>query len=235
MSDIVIELQKELIDKSKKLSDILPKAYLIARNLSLNELANWLKLEMNGYNDENMKELPKYRIIKGDIKAHNPYRGWVPVAFVNSQELENLATNSKCSQSISELENILEKCKNDHDIYISVPGLSKYMNHPMPCAIFCGSSPIIGIINNVRNELLEWTIKLKEKCIRGENMEFLKEDVKKAKDTAPTSITYNIREVHGGMQTAHNNDTVNQTQNNRPESLFSKIWYWIKLIFSNRQ
>ena len=26
MSDIVIELQKELIDKSKKLSDILPKA-----------------------------------------------------------------------------------------------------------------------------------------------------------------------------------------------------------------
>ena len=171
MSDIVIELQKELIDKSKKLSDILPKAYLIARNLSLNELANWLKLEMNGYNDKNMKKLPKYRIIKGDIKAHNPYRGWVPVAFVNSQELENLATNSKCSQSISELENILEKCKNDHDIYISVPGLSKYMNPPMPCAIFCGSSPIIGRINNVRNQLLEWTIKLKEKGIAKELIE----------------------------------------------------------------
>ena len=86
----------------------------------------------------------------------------------------------------------------------------------------------------VRNILIDWTVQLKKKGIKGENMKFLKEDVKKAKKINQPNITFN-GDVKGNIILAQGNDTVNQTQNNRPESLFSKIWSWIKSIFSNRR
>lgn len=233
MSDIVIELQKELIDKSKKLSDILPKAYLIAQKLELKELSDWLKLEMNGYQNVKRSTIPSYRSITGNVKSRNPYTGWIPL-IIEDKNIKKYVDDIKSNQSIAELEDILENYSNGYDLNVPLPELSQFVEHHLPCALFTGRTPLVSIINFVRNKLLDWTLELEKKGIKGENMEFLKEDVEKAKKINQPNITFN-GDVKGNIILAQGNDTVNQTQNNRSESLFSKIWSWIKSIFSNRR
>ena len=238
MSDIVTELQKDLLNQSKPTSEILPKAYLVAKKLKLDEFSTWLKLEMDGYRNIEEQHIPEYRKISGQIKAKNPFNGWIPVC-IDDKKLETNLSEQMCFQSIKELEELLKEDKDKNkNLYTALSGeFSKLLNYPVPCGVFYGRAQIVAIINLVRNKILDWTLDLENKGIKGENMEFLKEDIEKAKDTAPTSITYNISgEIHGGIQTSHNNNTVTQTQNNKPEGLLSKIWSWIKSkIFNGRQ
>ena len=67
-----VELE-ELIDKlssGHKISDLLPKAILIAKKLNQKELIKWLKLELHGYFSTNPEmtdkdEVPQYRTVAG--------------------------------------------------------------------------------------------------------------------------------------------------------------------------
>jgi len=56
---------------------------------------------MNGYEDAD--ELPTYRIISSEIKAFNPYRGWLPVSFEDIEMRKYLST-VPLNMSISEIE-----------------------------------------------------------------------------------------------------------------------------------
>lgn len=231
MSDIIIELQKDIVDEKKTLSSLLRKAYLIAKKLKLNDWASWIEKEMNGYGEKD--SVPDYRKIRGVVKGRNPFHGWVPVDFGN-KKIEDLFSFQNVRQSISDIETLVS----DGYGSLSSPlpmSAAKQLGLSTEIRNFIGVGSISNIINCTRNKLLDWSLELENKGIKGTNMEFLDEEIEKAKDTAPISITYNIGAVHGGMQTAHNNDTVNQTQNNRPESLLSKLWSWIKSIFSNRR
>lgn len=231
--DIVIDLQKDLLNQSKSISDILPKAYLVAKKLQLEDFASWLKLEMDGYRDVEEQNIPDYRKIVGQIKAKNPFHGWIPVC-VDDKELEKKLSERRCSQSIKELEELLEEDK-DKNLYTALSGeFSKLLDYPMPCGVFYGRSQIVAILNLVRNKILDWTLDLESKGIKGKNMEFLEEEVEKAQTTSTTTVN-NIYGGTNNFQVAQGNDTVNQTQNNRPESLFSKIWSWVKSIFSSRR
>lgn len=231
--DIVTDLQKDLINQSKPTSEILPKAYLIAKKLQLEDFSSWLKLEMDGYRNIEEQNIPDYRSISGQIKAKNPFNGWIPVC-IDDKKLEKKLSERKCSQSIKELEKLLEENK-DKNLYTALSGeFSKLLDYPLPCGVFYGRSQFVAILNLVRNKILDWTLDLESKGIKGKNMEFLEEEVEKAQ----TSSTTTVNNIYGGtnnFQVAQGNDTVNQTQNNRPESLLSKLWSWIKSIFSNRR
>lgn len=76
MSSIVLEFQKELIDKNYDILQVLRKAHLIAFKLNLNEFDKWIQNELNGYKGED-ENFPDYRQVKGTLKAKNPYRGWI--------------------------------------------------------------------------------------------------------------------------------------------------------------
>lgn len=77
MDGIVYELEREALDESVTIEALLRKAFLVARKLKLTEFEEWITREQNGYTDE----VPEYRMISGDYKALNPYRGWVPVVL----------------------------------------------------------------------------------------------------------------------------------------------------------
>jgi len=70
MDGIVLELQKEALNKDADIELLLRKAYVIAKKLKLKDFEEWVQLEQNGYG---IKEVPEYRYIKGQIKARNPY------------------------------------------------------------------------------------------------------------------------------------------------------------------
>lgn len=229
MSDIVIELQKDLVNTSKKLSEILPKAYLIAEKLKLNDFSAWVKREMNGYSDED--EYPVYRQIRGVVKCQKPFYGWEKLIF-QDEKLEKQTSLIKNNQSISALENLLSERNENIDFSMPLPSsFSNLLNPPLPCAVFIDASQITGIITQVRTRLLDWILELEKNGIKGENMEFLEEDIKKAQGLNQPQVIFN-GDIHGGIQMAQGNHTVAQTQNNQKSMEFlSMLWNGLKKLF----
>ena len=74
---IVLQLQEEALDENVDIETLLRKAYVVARKLQLKDFEEWITNEQNGY----QKDVPEYRMIGGEIKAWNPYHGWIPVIF----------------------------------------------------------------------------------------------------------------------------------------------------------
>lgn len=80
---IVIELQKQAIDTKSDVVSLLRKAYLVARKLDIKDFSEWINNELNGYTDYD--KIPDYREIRGQVKAWNPYHGWIPVIIFQSE------------------------------------------------------------------------------------------------------------------------------------------------------
>ena len=97
MGGIVIELQREALDEKNSIESLIRKAYLVAKKLKLKEFEEWLNQEQNGYK----KEIPEYRNITGEIKAWNPYHGWIPMIL--SAKVADIVSRRPIPNSISSL------------------------------------------------------------------------------------------------------------------------------------
>ena len=93
MSSLVLDLQQEVLKPDCDILNALRKAHLIAAKLKLSEFDSWIMSELNGY-DDNQGNVPKYREIKGQLNAKNPYYGWVPVVIHDSALQDTLCTRT---------------------------------------------------------------------------------------------------------------------------------------------
>src|SRR5438552_3763236 len=103
MDSVVLRLQQECLDSGVPVLEILRKALVIARKLSLVDAQAWIEKELNGYKSGDKP--PAYRLLRGQIRVRNPYHGWQPVIFEDPVEADYL---SKCfsGQPIGELEHL---------------------------------------------------------------------------------------------------------------------------------
>jgi len=179
MSGLVIDLQQEVLKPDCDVLNALRKAHLIAIKLKLTEFDLWIMSELNGY-DDNQENVPKYREIKGQLKARNPYYGWVPVV-IHDSKLQDMLCTRVLGNSIG---NILELYNtSDEQIIMSYPGnvekiLDDMCNSPIPTnySLHISKHQLKTIIDKVGNCLLEWTIKLEKEGIIGENIQFRQEE-----------------------------------------------------------
>lgn len=96
MSSLVLDLQQEVLKPDCDILSALRKAHLIAAKLKLAEFDSWIMSELNGYKGGQL-DFPQYRIVRGVLKARNPYNGWIPVQFAdNKQRLSFLPESSPC-------------------------------------------------------------------------------------------------------------------------------------------
>src|SRR5471030_2972553 len=86
------------------ITSLLRKAYLVARKLNLKEFEKWIHDELNGY--ENQSEIPDYRRVFGEVKAFNPYRGWIPV-IVDNNEFSEILNSRLVPDSIPKLQSLI--------------------------------------------------------------------------------------------------------------------------------
>lgn len=185
MSGIVLELQREALDKTVHVSDLLRKSLLVARKLKVNDFESWILSELNGY--PNNSSIPEYRWLYGEIKVFNPYNGaWLPIMFQESQsEIYLSLTKRPCNQAIVEIDNLISKTKNGH---LGMPfsteiqaKLMKSINYfESPPVLIVPESQLHGIIDTVRTTIIEWALRLEEEGIMGENLSFSDEDRKAA-------------------------------------------------------
>ncbi len=190
MSSLVLDLQQDLMQQDCHIITALRKAHIIASKLKLDDFDAWIKAELDGYTGT-QDNVPNYRQVVGQIKAWNPYHGWIPVLLSN-RELEELLCKRKMAESISDIVELYNTSKshfvmtfaadvaNQLNSWCDAPFATKYSLH-------VSSHCLKSIIDQVVNCLLEWTLKLETEGIIGENMSF-KQEEKEIAQTLPQQI-----------------------------------------------
>ena len=186
MKSLVIELQREAMNSNSRLSDILRKALVVATKLDVIEFKIWTESELKGYSKG--QDIPSYRKVNGSVKAWNPYNGWIPV-IVQDSKINKLISNRNIAQPISELESLCYQKDESGDLQVPLPhdwimklfSNSEEFRLGMVPTLIVDKSQLIGILDAVRNEILNWSLELEKQGILGDGMSFSTEEVNKAK------------------------------------------------------
>ena len=211
MDGIVLELQREALKQDGDILSLLRKAYLIARKLQLKDFGKWVNSELNGYDVQD--NIPRYRHLTGEVKAWNPYHGWIPVVFDQDLGLDE----HKSRDSIAALIDVYRN-SDGHRAQVNFPaGINAMLNKTAPFqtkyALFIAVNQIFNIEESVRTAILEWAIVLEENVIIGEGMQFSKEE-KEVAATTPiiNNYTTNIFGDVSNSQMQQGTENSTQTQ-----------------------
>lgn len=202
MNSIVLELQSELLQKECNIIQALRKAHIIAVKLKLTEFDEWIQAELNGYN-VNQDDIPEYRQVHGQLKAWNPYHGWIPVVLQDGK-LENILCNRKLEDSIGEILELYDK-SNGHIILTFnadvAQTLDSWCNAPFKTnySLHVSKHLLKSILDKVINCLMEWTLKLEEKGILGEDMKFNEKESETAKELPQQINNYYGNVIQGNV------------------------------------
>ncbi|MDD2706004.1 MAG: hypothetical protein PHU07_11830 [Acidocella sp.] len=165
-ASLVDQLQNDAIQRSAPITDLLRKAKIVAIKLGNSNLSNWVDRELNGYFDVPIEQLPQYRQVRGEIKWLNPYQGWQSVGLDVTQptphpigELLGLISNESGHVLASVPIEFANKVRRELGIQADV-------KFHTSCAA------LSGVIDGVRNAVLDWAIKLEQAGIHGNGLSF---------------------------------------------------------------
>lgn len=193
---LVLQLQKDAIDKDKSVTDLLRVAKLAAAKLGLDDAIKWIDLELHGYGDT---DLPAYRKRHSTPQAYHTYYGWQSI-MITDPRTHDILSDASIEQPIGSLEEMVERYDGSGIFALHYP--------PEQVAIICKAirrqthvrkaldyGEAYAIIDAVRNLVLEWSLELEKAGIMGENMTFSKEDKKEAKSLTQHFAAQNITMV----------------------------------------
>ncbi len=208
---IVLELQREALDSDSDILALLRKALLVARKLKLTEFGEWINNELNGYTKQEL--IPEYRKVNGEVKAWNPYNGWIPVVPDNN-EISSLITSRKVADSIPKIQSLLPS-ESQFVVFTFPPEINallvNWTSFESKYQLFVGKNAMHDIVERVKSEILEWAIILEENDILGENLRFTDEEKNKAQ-SEPGIINY-ISNFYGDVSDSQiQQGTKNSTQ-----------------------
>lgn len=200
MGSLVLELQQDALNPLLNSLYLLRKAGLVASKLSIQELQQWTKLELNGYSS--IESLPQYRYITGEVKGFNPYYGWIPVLV--PKELIHIST-IPVLQAISELESLI---KDNSYLTVKFPSemqvaLMRLTGREVQFALHVSPSQIYRIIESAKDIILNWAVKLEKDGILGEGMTFSTQEKQIAQATHYTVGTYIMTQTYNSMSDNH--------------------------------
>jgi hypothetical protein len=209
MESLVLELQREAYKQQTPVSVLLRKAYTLSRKLKVEEFSRWAELELNGY--KNSENLPDYRILYGEIKALNPYHGYIPAYF--HMEIESLIKKRDILSPITEIELLVKQGEESGGMLMyKFPSHIQMMFMKMTEVEFEVSlhipvSQFNNILDKVRNIILEWTLKLEEEGVLGEGMTFSEKEKEKAVESSAPIINHIGMMINSQLQQNTENST----------------------------
>ncbi len=204
MSSLVLDLQQEILKPDCDILNALRKAHIIAIKLKLSEFDAWIQSELNGY-ETNQDLIPDYRKVSGQLKAWNPYHGWIPVIMQDGR-LEEVLCHRKMEDSIGDIIELYSKSKGNIILTFSADVAAKldsWSNAPFNTnySLHVSNHQLKSIVDKVINCLMEWTLKLEENGIVGENMRFNETESASAKDI-PQQINYYGPVINGNISSS---------------------------------
>ena len=179
------------------------KAFLVSKKLHLKDFEDWIKKEQEGFSGD----IPDYRVVKFEIKAWNPYHGWIPV-ILPAEYAEEL-TRFPVGLPISTLSNLYQN--DDTRFALSVPEeLSDMLNKNSKVGFYTKYSyqaskvELHRIISAVRTKILEWAILLEQTGIKGEELSFSDTEIDRARESKT------INNFTNNFYSAADNTRINQ-------------------------
>jgi hypothetical protein len=183
---LILQIQEDALDSKASLTDALRKAKIACTKLDLIEFGNWLDLELNGYVNTPVQQLPEYRKIYGFPEWHNPYHGWQPIIFPNSKAAE-ICSCAPISMSVAAIEESLRNAPYPPDLASKILGGKRESIH-----IKLTSSSLSDILNYVRNIVINWTVDMEKQGVLGDNLIFSPEDRAKSATLTAQTVTNHI-------------------------------------------
>jgi hypothetical protein len=194
MSSIVLDLQKNALDRKVPVADLLRMALVVSKKLKIKEFEKWVTNELNGYEDS---EIPDYRNVSGEVKAWNPFHGWQPV-IVNEHRIAEIISSRLCGQSVPELESLLSEKPKTLLMPFSKQAeqtLREMIRADTPVTLQIASTNLVRIVETARTIILNWSMRLEEDGILGEGMSFSSKE-----QNAATKVSTNINNFYGPVQ-----------------------------------
>ncbi|MGI9072250.1 MAG: hypothetical protein ACR2JB_13275 [Bryobacteraceae bacterium] len=190
MKSLVLQLQADCLDNEKSVVEVLRKALVVARKLSLSEPQEWIEKELKGYKSGDAR--PPHRLLIAQIRAWNPYHGWVPIIFDNPDEARHL---SKCyvGQPVGELDDLIRRGVGALEFPFDPTSLHRFMKSldvPVQPTRHLDRARVGGILDAVRNMVLDWCLQLEKDGIMGEGLIFSEQEKATASHSNYT-INYN--------------------------------------------
>lgn len=207
---IVIELQRLASDGKCPVDELLRKALIVSTKLQIADFSGWIRSELDGYRD---KDVPEYRIVPTSLKAINPVNGFHMPIFSDGPGRGDEFSRAPVSSPVGEL-SVLAQSESEF-FQIPLPNavqrrLHRSCDMPMPLECYLRVSPnsVAGILDAVRNTILNWALQLEQEGIVGEGMRFTSEE----KAIAMTSQNIHIGSFQGILGDVAGS-TVTQTLN----------------------
>ena len=224
MPALVPELVNMASDPTISTTDLLRRALVVARRLGVPELVDWISSEMNGY--KHGTPLPDYRIVYGSLMAYNDVRGHdIPCSIENHKTSELLRRHSE-HQSIPVLEELVASGVQlvRHFPRSIERQLEQSMMIPMRPKLVFSKPQVQGIVEMVRNRILDWALNLEERGIIGDGMSFTPQEKQ-----AVQQQHYHISNVSGSqIQIGSSGST--QTQANTTDTDIDALKGLIKAL-----
>ena len=126
--------------------------------------------------------------MSGSLKAWNPYNGWIPV-ILQDKAIHEKVSHRAIAQPVSALESLCHEKDQGGVLQVPLPHdwLMKLFSETeefrlgMVPTLIVDRSQVIGILDAVRNQVLDWSLELEKQGILGDGMSFSTEEVSKAK------------------------------------------------------
>lgn len=193
MSSIVRDLQINATGSDTPISELLRKALIVAKRLNLDNFEVWIRSELNGYDPND--ELPKYRIVDGQLKATHPLTGSNMPVLIKDDEMAELFSHGYLRQPAAELRSIVNDAGDQYTLILPLPP-------KMANTIASGKNPHVAItkaqvnniIESIRNFILDWCLKLEDEGIVGEDLDFTEQELERAR-----ANVINIKNVFGNI------------------------------------
>ena len=172
---IVLQLEEDALRQDADILVLLRKAKVAAHKLKLNEFEKWVDCELGGYGTEDT--VPKYRHVRGELLAWNPYRGWIPVVSDGSVNLLKEQPVRDGIAALIDLYGTADDCLslrfNDH---INNLLNSQSGSFPTNYSIRFGKNQIKAIMEHDKTLVLEWALSLEDGGVLGEGFSFTEEE-----------------------------------------------------------
>ena len=199
MKSLVLEIQALAQSGTTEVTELLRRAKVVAVKLNLKEPLTWIDRELGGY--EKDAEIPAYRCVPSRLIGLNPFHGPIPVQFEHNDWVYEHFCTAKLTQPIGEIGALaLGKGKELHSP-LRPPEIQLLrdlgVDTDLPMVRSMAKTPVVAILDAVRNHVLGWSLELEQQGILGEGMSFTSDEKQKAQ-TAATVTHLNFGPViHG--------------------------------------
>ncbi|TGM19420.1 hypothetical protein [Leptospira meyeri] len=224
MDSTIKIILKEAMDTSTNVSDLIRKTYVVANQLNLKDITLWAHNELYGYKGET--DLPTYRTLPCEIKVLNPYHGYQPL-IIQDAKLSKLLSTAPIPLPIHDIETLINTTEKNGTNFATarLPDeirnfLMKGMNVSLIPEAHLSIQAIHGLINSVRNAVLEWMLLLNKDGISGADLLFTESEREKA---SAQTINYNLV-VDQLINSQIQQGTTNSSQNSMIDIAALKEW-----------